>query len=266
MTIIKKWRLMKSSLADVRAAIIEKGGNINGGLTAYAKGVRSIYSSDEYAPKYNSPVGFFLKLDTCEKVKEEIRQAIIDGGVECDTDIPLSRYGDKIRQLGKFEVVTRGIDVGAYGDTCSITLVARGGTPPYTWKRSVGGCSGCELSSDGVFSGTVKSGSGIYKMFFTVSDSAGRIIRDSIWVTVHNCVLHFQNVGVSIFDYDGQPHSLDIICTTKPDLEFKVVYGAERTESVTERGQYLADIVVTGNAPNVSWVIDDNFRAILYIK
>lgn len=260
MTILEKWRLMMSSFADIKVAIIEKGGNINGGLTAYAKGVRSIYSSDEYAPKYNYPVGFFLKLDTCEKVKEEIRQAIIDGGVECDTDIPLSQYGDKIRQLGvELEIIPFDIDIGEYSDTFTTQLQARGGKPPYKWQRIFGGY-GLELSEDGILSGTVAVGNGLYKMKVQVTDAEGKQIQKEGWITAHHKTLRFTRRGENSFKYDGKPHSLEIVCYNYPEVQVtSLLYGGKQVDGVTERGQYMVEIGAVSNVPKGYYRVDYNF-------
>lgn len=39
------------------------------------------------------------KLRLAISSKEDIRQAIEDKGVKCSTDVPFSRYGDKIRSI-----------------------------------------------------------------------------------------------------------------------------------------------------------------------
>lgn len=106
MTIVSKWSLMLASFADIASAIAEMGGSVSGGYATYAQGVRSIYSSAEYTPQNTYPEkSAYLATNICNQilfcaaVKEEIRQAIIDGGVECGADVPLSQYGDKIRQI-----------------------------------------------------------------------------------------------------------------------------------------------------------------------
>lgn len=45
-------------------------------------------------------------------VKQEIRQAIIDGGVDVPDDTPFSEYGDKIRQIQRFEITTSNLYLG----------------------------------------------------------------------------------------------------------------------------------------------------------
>ncbi len=265
-TIVEKWRLMLSSFADIKAATIEKGGNISGGLTAYAKGVRSIYSSDEYAPKYNYPVGFFLKLDTCEKVKEEIRQAITDGGVECGTDVPLSQYGDKIRQLGiELEIISFDIDIGEYSDTFTTQLQARGGKPPYKWQRLYGG-GGLELSADGMLSGNVAVGDGMYKMCVQVTDSTGKQIQKEGWITAHHKTLLFVRRSGNTFEYDGKPHSLEIVCYNYPEVQVtSLLYGGKKADGVTERGQYMVEIGSVSNVPKGYYRVDYNYHSTITI-
>lgn len=47
MTICEKFKLMMASFADIKAAIIEKGGTVTGGYADYAKNIRQIYSDDD---------------------------------------------------------------------------------------------------------------------------------------------------------------------------------------------------------------------------
>lgn len=43
MTICEKFKLMMASFADIKAAIIEKGGTVTGGYADYAKNIRNLY-------------------------------------------------------------------------------------------------------------------------------------------------------------------------------------------------------------------------------
>lgn len=124
MTICEKLQLMMSSFADIRAAIIEKGGTVTGGYADYAKNIRQLYSDDEYTPKYQYPtekppiiqylINLYNRIVFCYAVKQEIRQAIIDGGVDVPDDTPFSEYGDKIRQIQRFEITTSNLYLGEY--------------------------------------------------------------------------------------------------------------------------------------------------------
>ena len=112
MTICEKFKLMMASFADIRAAIAEKGGTVTGGYADYAKNIRNLYSNDTYAPQYQYPtekspimqylINLYNRITFCYAVKQEIRQAIIDGGVDVPDDTPFSEYGDKIRQIQRF--------------------------------------------------------------------------------------------------------------------------------------------------------------------
>lgn len=92
MTICEKFKLMMASFADIKAAIAEKGGTVTGGYADYAKNIRNLYSNDTYAPQYQYPtekspimqylINLYNRITFCYAVKQEIRQAIIDGGVD----------------------------------------------------------------------------------------------------------------------------------------------------------------------------------------
>lgn len=116
MTICEKFKLMMASFADIKAAIIEKGGTVTGGYADYAKNIRNLYSNDIYTSQYQYPtekppimqylINLYNRITFCYAVKQEIRQAIIDGGVDVPDDTPFSEYGDKIRQIQLFEITT----------------------------------------------------------------------------------------------------------------------------------------------------------------
>lgn len=177
MTIAEKWRLMMSSFADIKAAIIEMGGSVTGGFANYAKGVRSIYSSDAYTPQYSYPEELSDKLVFCKNVKEEIRQAIVGGDVECGEAVPLSEYGDKIRQINILQIVTDTVIV-VQNTPITVQLDATGGTPPYKWQTSFN-VPGTVLSEDGIITGQTKA-SGVWYPRLQVTDSTGRKTKKKI--------------------------------------------------------------------------------------
>ena len=148
MTICEKFKLMMASFADIRAAIAEKGGTVTGGYADYAKNIRNLYSNDTYAPQYQYPtekspimqylINLYNRITFCYAVKQEIRQAIIDGGVDVPDDTPFSEYGDKIRQIQRFEITTSNLYLGEYKTECRGQLTAQGGSPPYSWGTNLG--------------------------------------------------------------------------------------------------------------------------------
>ena len=99
MTICEKFKLMMASFADIKAAIIEKGGTVTGGYADYAKNIRNLYSNDIYTSQYQYPtekppimqylINLYNRITFCYAVKQEIRQAIIDGGVDVPDDTNL---------------------------------------------------------------------------------------------------------------------------------------------------------------------------------
>ena len=187
MTIVEKWRLMLSAFADIKAAIIENDGVEINGYEAYAKGVRSIYSTDEYIPQYTYPNGSDVldRAEFCINVKEEIRQAIIDGGVECDENVPLSEYGNKIREISDpIQILTQSDTVIGYmGEPCNYQLEATGGTPPYTWSTDAWWLFGTRLNSDGTITGTpTRSMSGNCSV--TVTDAKGKSTTITLWLRI----------------------------------------------------------------------------------
>ena len=134
MTICEKFKLMMASFEDIRAAIAEKGGTVTGGYADYAKNIRNLYSNDTYAPQYQYPtekspimqylINLYNRITFCYAVKQEIRQAIIDGGVDVPDDTPFSEYGDKIRQIQRFEITTSNLYLGEYKTECRGQLTA----------------------------------------------------------------------------------------------------------------------------------------------
>lgn len=272
MTIAERWKKMLSSFADIKAAATEKGGSVTN-CSSYAKGVRSIYSSEEYEPKYTYPPKSLIQgQNICNQlafglnIKEEIRQAITDGGVECGADIPLSQYGDKIRQLGvELEIIPFNIDIGEYSDSFTTQLQARGGKPPYKWQRLYGG-GGLELSSDGMLSGNVAVGDGMYKMCVQVTDSTGKQIQKEGWITAHHKTLLFVRRSGNTFEYDGKPHSLEIVCYNYPEVQVtSLLYGGKKADGVTERGQYMVEIGSVSNVPKGYYRVDYNYHSTITI-
>ncbi|NDO19001.1 hypothetical protein FMM68_04955 [Lachnospiraceae bacterium MD329] len=254
MTILEKWRFMMLSFADIKAAVIEKGGNISAdkGYNRYANAIRQLYSdtyTDEYAYPERLPIAISNAINYvrwCKAVKEQIRQAIIAGGVECGTDVPLSEYGNKIREIQVLQIITSEV-IAEYDTPITEQLQASGGQPPYKWSYTNSSRPpGCTITEDGILSGTPTVGNQLRYLYMQVTDATGRTATRRIGLRIKSKLLHFQNVSGSCFQYTGEPQRLRIICTDKPDAEFKVVYGTDKTESVTDCGQYLAEVILTG--------------------
>lgn len=195
MTICEKFKLMMASFADIKAAIAEKGGTVTGGYADYAKNIRNLYSNDTYAPQYQYPtekspimqylINLYNRITFCYAVKQEIRQAIIDGGVDVPDDTPFSEYGDKIRQIQLFEITTNLIKF-RQNEKFSIQMEAVGGKPPYKWEHSGYAPKGMNFSEDGLLSGIVKTGGGSAypSNDWTVTDSTGK--NKSLYLSYKN--------------------------------------------------------------------------------
>lgn len=183
MTIIEKWFKMLNSFSDIKAAIEEKGGSVSG-YSGYAKGARSIYSAGAYTPKHTYPRGNIQeRMAFCKNVKEEIRQAIAGSGVECGEDVPLSEYGNKIRQISTvpLRIITEVIYM-KYNEQCNIQLEAEGGRLPYKWKMSNEGFAipGISLAEDGVVTGAPTIGGASINKNVTVTDASGKTVKKRI--------------------------------------------------------------------------------------
>lgn len=254
MTIVEKWRLMMSSFADIKSAIIEKGGTIptNKGYNRYANAIRQLYSNT-YTDELEYPKRIFIAISNainyirwCKAIKEQIRLAIVDGGVECGTDVPLSEYGDKIRQIQVFDIVTNRVTM-EYGIECSIQLEAHGGVPPYTWAYDRGIYpGGIKLNSNGVLSGTPIS-TGYYKAWYvSCKDSTGRTVIKKVGLLVNPRAVHVELVGPSTFTYDGEPHTLTFRCIEVPEIPITVKLGIDRLSEATEATTYYAQLYISG--------------------
>lgn len=112
MTICEKFKLMMASFADIRAAIVEKGGTVTGGYADYAKNIRNLYSNDTYTSQYQYPtekspimqylINLYNRITFCYAVKQEIRQ----DGDGCDYAIA------KLKKISDTEYRTVKVEVG----------------------------------------------------------------------------------------------------------------------------------------------------------
>lgn len=230
MTICEKFEMMLSNFANIKTALENRGVTVGDGYTSYAKGVHDILG-DDYTPQctYPSDGDIYDKVLSCKDIKEEIRQAIIDCGVDVAEDEPLSEYADKIAQIqqltiGKVYVNTE------YDTEINIQLEATGGKPPYTWEfiNNAFVPDGIKLSSDGVLSGKTSVANCSYSnVGYRVTDSRGHTTEKTSYITIFRKTLVFEIVGDSAFTYDGEPHTVELRCTNVPDVEFTATYGGD---------------------------------------
>lgn len=252
MTICEKFKLMMASFADIRAAIAEKGGTVTGGYADYAKNIRNLYSNDIYTSQYQYPtekppimqylINLYNRITFCYAVKQEIRQAIIDGGVDVPDDTPFSEYGDKIRQIQLFEITTNLIKF-RQNENFSIQLEAVGGKPPYKWEHSGYAPKGMNFSEDGLLSGVVKTGGGSAypSNDWTVTDSTGKSVTKQITVSVLQELVHIKVVK-DTFIYDGTPKQMELHCEEYPDMTLTVKYGIDKFTAPINAGTYYAQL------------------------
>ncbi len=267
MTVIEKWYQMISSFADIENAVIEAGGMLTekNGYNQYADAIRGIYS-DAHTEIYEYPVRIqdtkkyaVSLISWCKIIKEQIRLAIADSGIECDTTTALSEYGNKIRQISvNFEVKTTMLPAAEYGVPYTARLEAIGGKKPYTWEYVGFGPAGLSVSKDGVVSFTPVS-TGLYgAATFICKDSDGKSIETEIMINIMPRKVHIELIGNSTFTYDGKPHTLDLRCVEVPELALKVVYGASRLEAPVEVGTYYATIQSTSSRYSI--IRDRDYR------
>lgn len=253
MTICEKFKLMMASFADIKAAIIEKGGTVTGGYADYAKNIRNLYSNDIYTSQYQYPtekppimqylINLYNRITFCYAVKQEIRQAIIDGGVDVPDDTPFSEYGDKIRKIQLLEIATNFIKF-RQNEKISIQLQAVGGKPPYKWKwKSYFAPNGINLSEDGLLTGIVKTGGGSAypSNDWTVTDSTEKIVTKQITIFVGAELVHIKIVQ-NRFEYDGQPKKINMYCEEYPDMVIPVKYGVDNLTEAINAGTYYAQL------------------------
>lgn len=260
MTIVQKWRLMMSSFADIKAAIIEKGVALpdNKGYNRYANAVRQIYS-DEYTDEYEYPsqyadplnrtvpVSYALELVVwCKAIKEQIRLAIIDGGVDCDEEVPLAEYGDKIREIETekaLTIATTELPGATYGVQYNAQIEATGGTPPYTFSTYGIKPAGLTFGSDGSVTGT-PTGTGYYTAIgITVTDSAGNSVSEDIKLRISPQYVTVKLTSESVYIYDGEPHTVTFECVENPEVPIIVKLGADYLSEATEVGTYYVTIL-----------------------
>lgn len=253
MTICEKFKLMMASFADIKAAIIEKGGTVTGGYADYAKNIRNLYSNDIYTSQYQYPtekppimqylINLYNRITFCYAVKQEIRQAIIDGGVDVPDDTLFSEYGDKIRKIQLLEIATNFIKF-RQNEKISIQLEAVGGKPPYKWKwKSYFAPNGIEFSEDGILTGIVKTGGGSAypSNDWTVTDSTGKSVTKQITIFVVAELVHIKIIQ-NRFEYDGQPKKINMYCEEYPDMVIPVKYGVDNLTEAINAGTYYAQL------------------------
>ena len=257
MTICEKFKLMMASFADIKAAIIEKGVTVTGGYSEYAKNIHKIYSDENYTPEYQYPtekppimqylINLYNRITFCYAVKQEIRQAIIDGGVDVPDDTPFSEYGDKIRQIQRFEITTSNLYLGEYKTECRGQLTAQGGSPPYSWEQTWGSnIPGITMTSDGTISGTPMQTGG-YNWGVQVTDSNGKTLSKDISISVRPKTLNFKQTGERSFLYDGQPHTITAECINDSDVEFEIYFNDNGSDvlSMTKCGSNRGYVRIT---------------------
>lgn len=284
MAITDKWRQMMVSFADIAAAIVEMGGTLDGdgGYAVYAKGARSIFSSESYTPQYVYPAAtdnvteyMQNQLTFCGAVKEEIRQAIIAGGVACDTTVPLSQYGAKIRQIsavGSLEIADENHDSRnriVIDMTCMTNFThqfnATGGESPYTWQLLNSGTTnifGNIDSTTGVWTFNVGTTSpGAYKSYtVTVTDARGHTVTEQLYISVSKKSVTARVTGQYLVAYDGQPHTQTFECVEDTSVPIVSEYwdGGQWVPTVTDilpdtvSGGYNARVSI-GNTENISY-------------
>ena len=254
MTIVEKCRLMMSSFADVKAAIIEKGGPVpdGKGYNRYANAVRQLYS-DTYTDEYQYPekshiiISYVAELVVwCKAIKEQIRLAIVDGGVDVPENIPFSEYGNKIREIQVLEIVTTRLPDAEYGIEYNTQIEAVGGVPPYTFYQSGFNPIGLKFNADGSVTGTPTS-CGYYSYIkVTLTDSIGKSVEKVLNQSVIPQTVTVRLISASTFIYDGQPHKLDFECVEHPEIPITVKLGTDRVSEATEASTYYADISISG--------------------
>lgn len=237
MTICEKFKLMMASFADIRAAIAEKGGTVTGGYADYAKNIRNLYSNDTYAPQYKYPtekspimqylINLYNRITFCYAVKSE--------------------YGDKIRQIQRFEITTSNLYLGEYKTECRGQLTAQGGSPPYSWEQTWGSnIPGITMTSDGTISGTPMQTGG-YNWGVQVTDSNGKTLSKDISISVRPKTLNFKQTGERSFLYDGQPHTITAECINDSDVEFEIYFNDNGSDvlSMTKCGSNRGYVRIT---------------------
>lgn len=275
MTIVKKWRLMMTSFADIKTAIIEQGGTLpdGKGYNRYANAVRSIYS-DVYTDEYMYPKHLAVPITNainlvrwCIAIKEQIRQAIIGGGVECGTDIPLSQYGNKIREIAVFKILTTSPRSAVYRTPYEYQLEVRGGKAPYRWECDAFPYHGLTLSDDGLISGTPTEGGIAFYSTLKVTDAEGKTIEQPFNFTIQSAYVDFE-VTNNRCVYDGKPHTATITprCGSLDlsDLVYEVDYNGEASR--TDTGMYLINIKIIQPQYCYNYALGEITQKHLYIN
>lgn len=267
MTIVTKWRQMLSYFADIRSAIIEMGGTVGNGYSSYANAIRKIYKGAavgecSYPQKADNATDNALNLVRwCKSIKEQIRQAIIAGGVSCVEDVPLSEYGNKIRSIVIFDFTVQGLS----GDTVVLPKGEAG--TEYNAQITVLDNTGADITNRCTFeiiSGsrpggmTIQNG-GVVNIPAEKNTRSGTFASISIRITdttmnmrkTFNFYLSIDLEHITLkilkssFTYDGQPHTAEAAYFDRngnrlenfvPSLSY--YSGGTYLKEVTEIGSY----------------------------
>jgi hypothetical protein len=248
MTICEKLNFMIRCFEDINLAITEMGGIISGGYSSYPNGIRSIYQENidfgnisEY-PSYGTTE---QKTAFCLEIKEQIRQAIAEGGIDIPNHTPFDDYADKIRLVESKElnIVTSKLPEAERDVPYLVSLEISGGKPPYTVTISESSRnqlpSYFTLSKNGTISGMADTSAkaATYRIKFQAADSNGNITEKELRLPVKEQSVNFKLLNPYVV-YDGEPHKpiikpVDLSPELIEDIDYRVTLGSDNVSEIT---------------------------------
>lgn len=248
MTICEKLVFMTRCFEDIKLAITEMGGALSRGYASYPNGIRSIYEENintDNETEYPTVGTLEQKTAFCMEIKEQMRQAISDGGVDISENTPFVDYADKIRliEAKELNIVTSKLPDAERDVPYLVPLEIAGGKPPYTVTISESTRnqlpSYYTLSTTGTISGVADTSAKVaaYRITFRVTDSNGNIAEKELRFAVKEQSVNFRLLNPYVV-YDGEPHKpiiepVDLSLGLIEDVDYRITLGTDNVSEIT---------------------------------
>lgn len=171
------------------------------------------------------------------KVTDYYNQSLFDANIHYSSNSPVGSTVVVPVSASSVELIQ-----AESGEEYNIQLKVQGQTEPCTWEYRRGvKPAGLTINADGTITGTPTT-SGYYKsMYIKYTDSTGKSSTKKFGLKIAPKGVHVEQIGESIFKYDGNPHGLTFKCREVPELELTTKYGGSTDEPVNA-GSYYMDV------------------------